>query len=452
MEIWNCEGQVVSREKTRVVVAVMLGMAMLSALGDGRAGLSADYQVSVDGRAVEVWQVPAPTKSLSPDLHEPYSYAMLTATGRCEVTVVCALTKKTEKIVMTPPETRALEMAGRDRALVIAASLPERNAPDSKDKNVIAFGPGRHRAGIIRLRDDQTLYLAPGAWVEGAVVGKGRNMRICGQGVLTGASYPWLSGPVEDGVSAKGEMVRLSGENIRVEDVTLFSSWGWTLVFNGVTNAVADNVKIIGGRVLNDDGIDVCRAKDVVVRNCFIRAQDDSVAPKWWCENLMVSNCTFWADYATAVRIGYECEDGATGLMMRDITFRDIDILHLSVKKSPPTEYWTEVGFLVQPSRDQRFESILFEDIRFHEATKRDWLLVVRTQPIDQGYSFPRAGSLKGLTLRNIHLPPSDGGMGVWLQAHDDAHPIEGVRFEDVTGYGPVTRLGKTEFETSNGD
>ena len=41
----------------------------------------------------------------------------------------------------------------------------------------------------------------------------------------------------------------------------------------------------------------------------------------------------------------------------------------------------------------------------------------------------------------------ADGGMGVWLQAHDDEHPIEGVRFENVTGYGPVTRLGKTEFE-----
>ena len=83
----------------------------------------------------------------------------------------------------------------------------------------------------------------------------------------------------------------------------------------------------------------------------------------------------------------------------------------------------------------------------FKEYVKRDWLLVIRTQPIDQGYSFPRAGSLKGLTLRNLHLPPSDGGMGVWLQAHDDAHPIEGVRFENVTGYGPVTKSGRVEAD-----
>ena len=432
----------------------------------GARDLSGDYTVSVDGRPVEVIRVPTPEKAYSPRLREPYSYAMFTSDGACEVTVRCSIIGMASVAIlpeskgvkplrqsgdsvtfrMTPPMTLVVESAGRDRALVITAAKPERNAPKEGDRGVRFFGPGCHKPGIIRLGDAETLYLAPGAWVEGAVVGKGRNMRICGQGVLSGASYSWLSGPAEDGVSAKGEMVRLSGENIEVRDVTLFSSYGWTLVFDGVTNAVADCVKIVGGRVINDDGIDVCRAKGVTVRNCFIRAQDDSVAPKWWCEDLTVSNCVFWADYATAVRIGYECDDGATGRKMRNLVFRDIDVLHLSVKKSPPTEYWTEVAFLVQPSHDQIFENILIEAVRFYEAEKRDYLLVVRTQPITEGYRFDHAGTLRGLTLRDIKLPPSDGGMGVWLEAHDEAHPIEGVRFENVTDYGPVVRRGKVDF------
>ena len=86
------------------------------------------------------------------------------------------------------------------------------------------------------------------------------------------------------------------------------------------------------------------------------------------------------------------------------------------------------------------------EAVRFYEAEKRDYLLVVRTQPITEGYRFDRAGTLRGLTLRDIKLPPSDGGMGVWLEAHDEAHPIEGVRFENVTDYGPVVRRGKVDF------
>ena len=53
---------------------------------------------------------------------------------------------------------------------------------------------------------------------------------------------------------------------------------------------------------------------------------------------------------------------------------------------------------------------------------------------------------LKGLVLCNIHLPDSQGGMSVNLSAHDDAHPIEGVRFENVMGYGPVKTSGKVDF------
>lgn len=449
----------------RTLLLVVFAFQTASLLGARE--ISDDYTVSVDGRPVEVIRVPTPERAYSPRLKEPYSYAMFTSDGACEVTVKCSITgmasvailpeskgvkplRRTGDSVtfrMTPPMTLAVEPAGRDRALVITAAKPERNAPKEGDRGVHFFGPGYHKAGIIRLGDAETLYLAPGAWVEGAVVGRGRGMKICGQGVLSGASWKWCAGPSDpDGIRAKSRLVRLSGEDIDVRDVTLFSSYGWTLVFDGVTNAVADCVKIIGGRVINDDGIDVCRAKGVTVRNCFIRAQDDSVAPKWWCEDLTVSNCVFWADFATAVRIGYECEDGATGLKMRNLVFRDIDVLHLSVNKAPPTKYWTEVAFLVQPSHDQVFENILIENVRFHEAEKRDYLLVVRTQPITEGFQFDHAGTLRGLTLRDIHLPPSNGGMGVWLEAHDEAHPVEGVRFENVTGYGPVVRRGEVDF------
>ena len=454
---------------------MLLPLLNASAAAPGRQ-ISGDYAMTADGVSVDVIRVPAPEPSSGgvkegPD-RQPYSYAAFSATGRVSVCVrSSALDLLHAKILpaskgvvarsqsegsltfeMTPPMTLVVEPKGRHRALVVSANLPDPDPPQPGDRKVKYFGPGVHRADRIALDDGETLYLAPGAWVEGFVLGRGRDITIRGSGVLSGACWDWHKGPPESrSFNESGTLVTLSGEDITLRDVTLFSSWGWTLVFNCVTNALVDNVKVIGGRVINDDGIDICRAKGVVVRNSFVRGQDDCVTPKYWCEDFVCTNLTLWTDAANAFRTGYECERGASGLVYRNLLFRDIDILHLALRKTHPEKYWANCAIYIQPANGQPMYDTLYEDIRFHEVGPEDVLLNVKTMPITQGSSFCRtdeAGRLKGLTLRNIHLPDSQGGMCVNLSAFDDAHPIEDVRFENVMGYGNVTKSGNVGFSS----
>ena len=436
--------------------------------------VSGDYLMTVDGRDVEVFRVPMPEESAGTIANkldrQPYSYAPFVATGTVEVCVrsgfldlskteilpkskgVTAFSNTADTVAfrMTPPQTLVLEPRGRHRALVVSANLPEANAPKPDDPKVKYFGPGFHHRDRIELGDGETLYLAPGAWVEGCLHAKGKDMTVCGAGVLSGACWNWREGPKNDPrVNRSGYLATVSGENIAVRDATFFSSFGWTLVFNCVTNVLVDNVKVICGRVINDDGIDVCSARDVVLRNSFIRCQDDCITPKWWCENLVCTNMTLWTDAANAFRTGYECEPGESGLVYRNLLFKDIDVLHLALNRRPYDHYWANSAICIQPAHGQLMENTLYEDIRFHEVGPGDIFLNVKTMAITSGSkrcSTDEAGTLKGLTLRNIHLPDSQGGMNVNFSAKDDAHPILGVRFEDVTGYGPVTKSGKVEF------
>ena len=455
--------------------AVLLPLLSAFAAAPGRQ-ISDDYTMTVDGTSVDVVRVPMPESCSGgvkegPD-RQPYSYAAFEATGRVAVCVrssaldlsrtkilpaskgVVARSRASDSVVfeMVPPMTVVLEPRGRHRALVVSANLPDPNPPQPNDPKVRYFGPGVHRADKISLSGGETLYLAPGAWVEGFVLGRGRDIAIRGTGVLSGACWNWHKGPPESrSFNESGTLVTLSGEGLVVRDATLFSSWGWTLVMNGVTNALVDNVKVVGGRVINDDGIDICRAKSVVVRNSFVRCQDDCVTPKYWCEDLVCTNLTVWTDAANAFRTGYECERGSSGLVYRDLLFRDVDILHLALRKTRPEEYWANCAIYIQPANGQPMYDTLYEDIRFNEVGPEDILLNVKTMPITQGSSFCRtdeAGRLKGLTLRNIHLPDSQGGMCVNLSAADDEHPIEEVRFENVTGYGNVTKSGNVGFSS----
>ena len=458
----------------RTILLFLLLEGVANAAAPGRH-VSGDYLMAVDGRDVDVIRVPMPEGGAGSIWNrlecQPYSYAAFTATGVVEVCVrsglfdlskaeilpvskgVVASTQSVDTVVfrVTPPQTLVLEPRGRHRALVVSANLSEADPPREGDPKVKWFGPGFHRAGLIALGDGETLYLAPGAWVEGFVLGRGRDIAIRGSGVLSGACWDWHKGPSESrSFNESGTLVTLSGENVTVRDATLFSSWGWSLVLNCVTNALVDNVKVVGGRVINDDGIDVCRARDVVVRNSFVRSQDDALTPKYWCENLVCTNLTLWTDAANAFRTGYECEPGESGLVYRNLLFKDIDVLHLALNKTPPGRYWANCAIYIQPAHGQPMYDTLYEDIRFHEVGPKDIFLNVKTMPITQGSTFCRtdeAGTLKGLTLRNICLPDSRGGMCVNLSAHDDAHPIEGVRFENVTGYGPVTKSGRVEAD-----
>lgn len=458
----------------QLIGMVALGASTVFAAAPGRQ-ISGDYLVTVDGRPVDVVRVPMPEKSgggvRNPLERQPYAYAPFVATGTVEVCVrsgfidlsktevlpkskgVSSVSQSVDTVVlrMTPPMTLVLEPRGRHRALVVSANAPEANPPRADDPKVKFFGPGFHRADEIELGDGETLYLAPGAWVEGWLKATGRDMTVRGPGVLSGACWDWGKGPQgPDDVGLAGHLATLTGENIVVRDVTFFSSWCWTLVFDCVTNALVDNVKVICGRVINDDGIDVCRARDVVIRNSFVRCQDDCIAPKWWCENLVCTNMTLWTDAANAFRTGYECEPGASGLVFRNLLFKDIDVLHLSLNKASAEKYWANCAIYIQATHGQTMYDTVYEDIRFHDVGPEDVFLNVKTMAITQGSGLcltDEAGTLRGLLVRNIRIPDSRGGMVVNLKARDDAHPIEGVRFENVTGYGPVTTSGKVDFK-----
>ena len=73
---------------------------------------------------------------------------------------------------------------------------------------------------------------------------------IRGRGILSGLPWQWGKGPA-------GWMCGLQGKHITVKDVTLMSSWTWMLVFNEAEDVLVDNIKLLNGRTLNDDGIDM---------------------------------------------------------------------------------------------------------------------------------------------------------------------------------------------------
>ena len=77
---------------------------------------------------------------------------------------------KTISFTLNKPGQLTVEVNGTHRALHLFANPPEEHAPDPKDPHVRYFGPGVHCPGIIRMESHQTVYIAGGAVVYGAIV------------------------------------------------------------------------------------------------------------------------------------------------------------------------------------------------------------------------------------------------------------------------------------------
>ena len=440
----------------KLIPASLCAFALVaSAFADPAFTPSPDYRLTVDGKPALVYHVPTPEVRLAKKDRHPYAYAPLTSAAESVEIAIESETLDLSKAEVLPaskgvrgrfadgrltfrmkvPEILVVETTGRFRSLVIATSRPEANPPREGDAGVRFFGPGVHHPEVIRLKSNETLYLAPGAWVEGIVAAVGDNITVCGSGVLSGACWPWKKGPIdkETNINPAGHLIAVKGNGFRMRDVTAFSSFGWTTVLNGVTNAVIENYKIIGGRCVNDDGVDVCKTKDVTIRNSFIRTQDDCIAPKWWCENLTVSNCTFVTDESNLVRIGYECVPGEEKRGFRHLVFKNIDGLHLAMAKRTAERYWCNCALLVQASHGNRFEDILFENIRLKEFGEGDVFFCAKTMSIketDGPWFTTDGGYIRGITVRNPSAPVPITREMLHCIAKDPQHPVEDVRLE----------------------
>jgi Glycosyl hydrolases family 28 len=469
--------------------------------------LSTNYTVEVDGKPVAVY--------LARTQHHdkrPYSFAYFDFSGT--VTVKIKTDLPLNKPVVLPskygikptinlgeatfttdkPFNISFEPTGKNIPLLLFSNPIEKDPPKQGDTNVIYFGPGMHKPTRIDLTSGQTLYIAGGAVVKTAVTSKGDNIRIMGRGILDGTDWPHSAGPT-------ARMVwPADGRNILIQDLIIRGAWNWTVAPSRCDQVLINNIRICGSRCGNDDGIDPCNSSNVTIKNCFLRTDDDAIAVKGTAyagqepkasENIVVTDCTFWVDFANGFRIGAESQ--ATGC--RNFTARNIDFIHF------PNRDVVQV-FHLHPGGNMPMENLVFENIRINGESPLNFARLTpmksgdrgrdaATNRIDSGRvvtngissaptnSATGAGTRLGgrgylavpgngpyihnVVFRNVEVygekPPvaaPDGGFrpgwepatgAVFLQGLSEKHNVHGVAFENVTRYGQLLTANSPDVE-----
>ncbi len=430
------------------------------------AKLSDDYKVKVNGILVDVYRGEIYYQTMSPPFGGPYSFAYFDFSGQVEIEIDS--TKQWLRDVAIRPESKgvrpshvyrgtmkfnlsaapsylSIEPDGKHGPLLLFANHIEENLPNPTDAGVKYFGPGVHQAGKIELSDNETLYIAGGAIVKGGIHAKGKNIRITGRGILDGLDYPRFKGPTYTIIDLD------HCSNALIDGIIIKDGWGWNLNMRGCCGVTVRDIKLVAVRCMNNDGIDICNSRDVLIEDSFIRSEDDCIAIKGFgfagrqaVDNVIVRRTSLWNDRAHVWRIGCECRAEA----MRNISFKDIDVLHYV------TNYWNgddlPTCISLQPAEEMTLENVLFEDIRInHEG--QEWVFEIMPK-VTQWAEKKTPGRIRNCTFRNVSLNGElhAGNYGrIKIHGPDAEHSVENVVFENVVRHGVITKNDSPAVEIS---
>jgi hypothetical protein len=359
------------------------------------------------------------------------------------------------------------------------ANPPEKNPPAPDTPNVRYFGPGVHEAGVIELKDGETLYLAPGSWVKGVVRSFGaKNIAIRGRGILdasilarrTGDGGQPQAAPSGPAVRGPRNVIYLEKtEGAKVEGITLVNAPSWTFYLRGARGTHVDGVRLMSySAACSTDGIDIVSSSDTLVENVFVRGNDDCIAIKNMDDidqrNITVRNSVFWnMPCGNGVEIGFEMRSAKT----EKVRFENIDIIRVE----------RGAAISIHNGDSAVIEDVVFDNIRIEDARHKliDFAVVYgrygakdrpdRSRQSDPGGAWDgvmilapeeRAarskdrGVVRNVRVRNLHVV--DGGLPFSVIAgFDREHPVENVVIEGWKFLGrPIRNVSDGKFSVEH--
>ncbi|PTY00966.1 hypothetical protein DB346_15285 [Verrucomicrobia bacterium LW23] len=329
--------------------------------------------------------------------------------------------------------------------LLILAEQETETPEPANTAGVILLLEGTHDAGGLELKSGNVLYLGHGARLQGYIHLRGlKDVSILGSGILDAVAAD-ESGPNNTAILLD------NCENILIDGPLAFMRGAWGCIVRRSRNVVIRNLKLVGHEKCSD-GIDVDGSHRVKVSRCFIKNNDDCLCIKSAppakgasVADIEFSHCTLWNGQAgNGIEFGYESQTDS----FRNITFRDIDIIHV---ESEASGGWIDrlAGLSMHITHDAHVENILFENITledvqvpkiiqfttFHYYREHGWF-----SPADR----LARGKISNVRLRNIHFLKV-AEPRIHIEGFNGPDDIENISFENVTVEG-INILHRTDL------
>lgn len=297
---------------------------------------------------------------------------------------------------------------------------------------------------ITRLKDNQTIYIGDNVIVNGGFLLQGvENVRIIGNGIIYSSES--LCSPVK----------MIGCKNVIIDGPTVVGSNKWNNYWTNSDNIEANNYKILGSLVWSD-GIDVVGSRNVKMKKIFIQNQDDGICIKSHVAsrkdsngdvfNVLAEDCIIWSlDSGNSIEIGWE----ADGDIIKDLVFRDIDVIHRQTKDTK-----NERGALtIHNCGRANISNVLYENVRVEHSDEQ---LFNIGNYVAGGFNTESEGSIREIYFKDIilydgydaptYIRKYSTKQGNPFIALDDITEVDNIYFENINYKGKYIK-NKTDAE-----
>ncbi|SIQ98011.1 glycosyl hydrolase family 28 protein [Maribacter ulvicola] len=343
-----------------------------------------------------------------------------------------AVVKENELVfTLNKPEKLFIEINDY-KPLCLFSTPTEQGIPDPNDLDVLYFKKGVHNVGVLRPKNNQTIYLEQGAIVKGRVYGENvKNITIKGRGIIDARGF----------TSKKDKICGLEFKNsdhIKIEGIGLRTGIWWQSLFLLCNDVDISHMNLMSFGE-NNDGIDIDGVTNFKVTNSFIGCGDDGFG--WHAldaeangepdtANCIAENCVIYNAYAgNGIRLGASMETK----LFKNITFKNIAVLdHVNAAIRSDHSDWAV------------FKNVKFENFYIEKPSRPIEIRIEKTgYSNNTGFKNER-GHFDGLHFENIH---ANGGK-IILEGYDETHLIENVSFTNC--YNKDVKLKSTNDITIN--
>lgn len=325
---------------------------------------------------------------------------------------------------------------GYRHALVIAYDPWEVNAPDPGNPRVKRIPAGSRGNPTGELAGEHTLYfergvhqlegqvaipatvkrvyLAPGAYVLGALYIGHSDVVLDGRGVLSSERLAHREAhSIETPPGAR---------RVIIQGITVANYAQFAIRTLGRDNVVRW-VKCVGGWVYNADGL--VGWAGTTLRNCFIHADDDAI--KLYDDDVLVENCVIWQmTNGACLQLGWR------SLAARRVRVRNIDVVRTEWRSNGGANNSVINLRLASGESEGKTQSdFLFENI--YVETPVDRFLDLRFRDKKDQRQDGGAHRLQDFVFRNLHIrmtTPRNEYTGNLFLPYSEAYGYQNFRFE----------------------
>ncbi len=240
-------------------------------------------------------------------------------------------------------------------------------------------------------------------------------------------------------------------KNVVVQNIFLHNAAAWMQSYLYCENLIFDGIKVINQANFNNDGLDPDGCTNVIVRNCYINAEDDALCLKGASgkptKNILLENSTFLSS-CNALKTGTDTQGDFYNIVARNLKLGGIPDTQIT-----PKGHDASTGITLATVDGGNVHDVLISNVTIEKARCPVFMRIgnrLRAMP----NSIPKEiGYLKNIIIENVS--GSDNYKQGSLLSGIKNHPIEDVIIRNyhikMVGGGDSTLISQEVPEKEGG-